>query len=707
MKNSKLFIALLSVVLISACESEPATTLQDSIVQSSAISNFDPANSVIPFPNDLLFLGSLDGTVNIPVADAADFSDPAVTINALDGFSTIAPFTTGFTGPIQASSIDGTSVKVYQVTLSPTPAPNNQGGAVVAINTTLTFNVDYTAAVSSVDSTGSTLAILPLRPLDPASGYYVVITSSLRSTDGNPMGASGAYAFAKGATPLETGGVSNFFGLTDAEAVALEPLRQLINRSESTLLAFDTSLSFSDIIMGWSFTTQSIGNVLTTVRDLTTGTPTSSLAASTVDLGFGAGAGKSPFGAANVFEGTLINVPYYLTAPAGDPTVILNNPWQALNEFPSGSGEFNLTGANPLPATTSSVTIPLLVTTPVDTINFPAPWKTVIFQHGTPSKRTAMLAAADALAQAGFATVAIDLPLHGLDPADPFYQSGLERTFDVDLVGQDSSGNIISLGPDGTVDSTGRHYINLSNLLMSRDNVRQSVADLFSLRAAIATMDVDGGGPDLNDTEVYFVGHSMGSIVGTTFASLATNVKDAVLANGGGGFPKLLDGSAAFSPSIVAGLAAAGIIKGTSDYEAFMGAAQTVVDAADPINYGETLASKGEGILFFEVVGGNTSPSDLVVPNTVPDGNDSSGTVPAPLSGTEPLLATMGLTHVNVTTVGTDLQVTTKFVAGDHSSVLDPTADAAVTTEMQTEMATFVATDGGTLLVSDPSVLTP
>ena len=46
---------------------------------------FDPANSVIPFPTNLLFSGSADGTLNIPVEDETDISDPQVALNALDG----------------------------------------------------------------------------------------------------------------------------------------------------------------------------------------------------------------------------------------------------------------------------------------------------------------------------------------------------------------------------------------------------------------------------------------------------------------------------------------------------------------------------------------------------------------------------------------------------------------------------------------------
>ncbi len=698
MKNSKLLIALLSVVLISACESEPSETLQASIVQSTAISNFDPANSVIPFPNDLLFAGTADGTLNIPVVDANDFSDPAVAMNALDGFSTIAPFTTGFTGPILDSSLSSASVKVYKVTLSSTP-----GGAVVnpASPATdpvpLVYGVNYVASVSSVDISGSTLAIVPLKPLDPISSYYVVITNSLKSTDSNPMGASGAYTFAKGIFPLETGGMSNFPALTDAEAVALEPLRQLVNTSETTLLAFDTSLSFSNIIMSWSFTTQSIGDVLTATRTTITGgaVPTTTLFDSLTD---------SPLGAADIYIGTL-EVPYYLTAAAStlDATV-LDSFWQ-------GAGGSNLTQFNTTAIVTSTETIPLMVSVPKPGTGSPYP--VVIYQHGITTNRATLLAVADALALAGMAVVAIDMPLHGLtgnetDGTEGFYNlTTTERTFDLDIVAQDpTTGDITATGPDGTTDTSGRHYINLTNLRNTRDNLRQSVSDLFTLRHAISGL--TDGTVTFDDTNIHFLGHSLGAMVGTVFTALepAVDVQDAVFAFGGGSLPKILDGSATFSPSIVAGLAAAGVVKGTPDYESFLGAAQTVVDSGDPVNYAIGLAAKGEGILFFEIVGGNSSPSDLVVPNTVPDGNDSSGTVPAPLAGTEPMLGLMGLNpQVNSDQVGADLQLTVKFTAGSHSSLLDPSVDAAVTTEMQTQMATFLASDGGFLDVTDPSDL--
>ncbi len=716
MKTTHLLMALLAIAVLASCESKPGETLQQNI-DTGNVSTFDPSNGIIPFPNDLLFQGTLDGTLNIPVADPADLSDPQVALNALDGFSTNAPFSAGFAEAIDPVSVTPASVRVFEVNLSSTP-----GGAVVApLKSELTFGVDFFATVSSIDA--STLVIHPLKPLKPIASYQVVITNALKSAKGNPMLASTTYALAKSTTPYyalpsgprEPNLPAGFDSFTDARLASLEGLRQLISTGENTLANNATpALTTGEIILSWSFTTQSAGNVLSTVRGIA-GTPATTVTAFTGDL-FGTGAGRTPLGAANIHVGT-IGVPYYLqvSTSANDPTA-LGSVWRAANPAFSGDTEKNLTQYNPLPAATNpALSIPILITTPADTATFPAPWKTVIFQHGITSDRTSMLAIADALAAAGFAVVAIDLPMHGVGSTSPFYSPGNERTFDLDLVTQDAiTGSVTAAAPDGVTDSSGTHFINLTNLLNTRDNVRQSVADLFAVTAAIGSINV-AGGTNLDAANVYFVGHSLGAIVGTPFLALETGVKDAVLAMGGSAVAKILDGSAAFGPVISAGLAANGVVKGTADYESFLGAAQTVVDSADPVNYSlnaagySASAAAGRGLLFFEIVGDSVlgNPSDLVVPNVVPDLTyDVSGTISAPLAGTEPQLTLLGLSQANTTTApGGKLLVTTKYIAGAHSSLLDPAPNSAVTTEMQKETANFLGSGGTALVVTDGSVL--
>ncbi len=708
MKNYKLIIAILAAFAIGACTSEPSEDLQDSIVESTPESNgsdnpaalFDPSNSVIPFPNNLLLSGSDDGTLNIPVDDEDDLSDPQVALNALDGFSTVAPMSAGFSTSIDSTTVNGTSVRLYEVTLS------GPGGAVVAIDSQLTFGIpgsgaDYFATVSSVDSSQSTLAILPLEPLEESESYMVVITDDLMTTGGDSFGPSVTYRLIKNlpaALVFEDPDLPGALQSLDATDLAtFEGLRQVVNVGEATVAASDATLEVSDIINSWSFTTQSIGDVLAAVRTSIRagGVPATTLGDSGAD---------SPLGAADIYVGSL-EVPYYLTAATGvnDPT--------PLSSFWEGAGGSHLTRYNTAAVSTGTQTIPLMVSVPK--AGGPPPYPVAIYQHGITTNRATVLAIADSLAAAGIAVVAIDMPLHGLtgnetDGTEAFYEAGgvSERTFDLDLVTQDGDGNITAATPDGTTDTSGRHYINLTNLRNSRDNLRQSVSDLFALAYAIDNLTNTGIGTiTFDNTNIDFIGHSLGAIVGTTFAALEPTVQDTVFAFGGASVPKILDGSASFGPPIAAGLAASGVNKGTADYESFLGAAQAVVDTVDAVNHGEALADKGEGILFFEIVGGNTALSDLVVPNTVPDGNDSSGTVAAPLAGTEPLLELMDLEQTNADVTAANTQNSVKFVSGSHSSLLDPTPDAAVTTEMQTQMATFLAAGGGFVDVTDDSLL--
>jgi dienelactone hydrolase len=710
MKTTNLLIALLATGVLAACESEPGESLQNNIDTGNS-SIFDPSNGVIPFPNDLLFQDSMDGTLNIPVDDPADLSDPQVALNGVDGFSTIAPFSTSFVGPIDPASVTASSVRVFEVTTAQ--------GAVVAHTAELMFGVDYIASVSSINP--ADLAIVPLRPLKPKTSYQVVVTKGLLSTKGNPMNSSTTYALAKAPGPngvyytLPSGPRAAVLpqalnSFSDEDLASLEGLRQLVSTGEATAAANAApALTTADITISWSFTTQSTTDVLSQVE-------TDVIAAAPVATIFPGGPIAVPGVTADIYAGSL-TVPYYLTAASGvnDPT--------PLGSFWKGAGDTNLAWqtANLSPVKTSDQTIPLLLSTPAGGCTGACP--VVIYQHGITTNRGTMLAIADSMAAAGFAVIAIDLPMHGItgnetDGTEGFYALGgtTERTFDLDLVTQDADGNITAEVPDNVTDTSGRHFVNLTNLLNSRDNIRQAVADLVALRFSLAAIDYNGatagGNLASGQANVRFLGHSLGGIIGLTFLAIDTQgVEDSVIAMSGGGIAKLLDGSASFGPTIAAGLATNGVLKGSSDFESFLGAAQTAIDSGDPINH-TAAAAANTGILFYEVVGGGGNPSDLVVPNRVPDGNDTSGTIPGPLSGTDPLVGVdadvsnpgLGLTQIAAGTLaGPNPKALMRFNAGDHGSLLSPASSLDVTTAMQTDAGTFFAT--GSVVVSNSSLL--
>ena len=648
-----------------------ALSSADAATRADFYARFNPAAGDLPFPTNLLFSSSTDGTLNIPVADPMNLADPRVAMNGLDGFSTVAPLTAQFSSSLNADTVKaGGAVRVFEVVLTnPFLDPKNRPFAITAVQRELKAGSDYEVTLLPQDTNQTTLTISPLLPLAPKTGYLVVLTDGIQDSSGYNALPSPTYALTKLPTSLiDDTGQSVIPGLSDAQAQALEPLRQLVNNQESA--AASQGLTKGGIVLSWTFMTQSIDDAFAALgKDLkplgmgvkATGLTTAALPS--VNLP----------GFSDIYAGVLA-IPYYLSKDKP-----LSGYWQTA----SGGA---VTRYNPLPAATAVLQIPVLMTVPNARSGQSKPatgWPVVIYQHGITRNRLDIFALADALSFAGFAVVAIDQPLHGVtDKSNPLYMAGMERTFDLDLVN-----NQTLLPPaDGLIDPSGNYFVNLQSLLTTRDNLREAAEDLRQLTATLPLVDLNGDGkPDLDTSHIRFVGHSLGGIVGGTFLGIEDNIASATLAMPGGGVAKLLDGSATFGPRIAAGLAAGGIIKGTPAYEAYLTSAQTVVDSGDPINYAAT-ATTLHPIHLIEVVGGDGVLPDQVVPNSV-DG--------APLAGTEPLARIMGLRSVS-RSVWDDkgLRAIVRFTQGDHGSIISPVASVGATAEMQGQMIDFLHSEG-------------
>jgi pimeloyl-ACP methyl ester carboxylesterase len=649
------------------------------------IAEFDPGNSVIPFPSNLLFTGTLDGTLNIPFPPGTTPADPAnmpiVAMNTLDGFSTIAPISTKFSAALNSATIlPGQTVRLFEVTTS-------VQGAVTGVVAELIPGLDYFALVSPTDSTQKTLVIKPLRPLNSNAQYMVVLTSGIKSTSGFNASPSTVFSLLKGTTPLvDVAGKTTTPLLTDAEAQQLEPLRQLTQTM--LLAAAGQGIPQSSVVLTWTFKTQTLGTVLAAIRAnsllLTPPAPTvvdAPPSPLTGGLGrldiatFAIANGLDPLLFPNVGSVVIgaVPLPYYLQAAANPQDTA---PLTGFFQFAPGSS---------VPTVQSTQTVPFLLTTP----NTPAPpggWPVVIFQHGFTVDKSVVMGIANTLAQAGFATIAIDSVLHG------------DRTFGLDLVTEildPITGDYIVTAevPDGVPDSSGRHYLNLASFLTFRDNIRQSVADLIHLtrmleaQAVIDVVNNTTGAPgadgltDIWNAGFKFVGHSNGGILGTLYMAVEPSVTTAVLANPGGIYSDIARNSTEISPLVLAGLAAQGIFPGSSEFDAFFVAAQTVLDDGDPINYGS--ASVGKNILLQK-----TTP-DAVVPN----------------ASTDALIGVLGLPQVGFAAGNSPFPGSgfVNLIQGDHSSFLSPAASLAATTEMQTETAIFLTT--GVIQTNDPLVV--
>jgi pimeloyl-ACP methyl ester carboxylesterase len=327
-----------------------------------------------------------------------------------------------------------------------------------------------------------------------------------------------------------------------------------------------------------------------------------------------------------------------------------------------------------------------------------------VFVHGFPRDRTDALLVADTMASRGLATIAIDLPLHGVTPSSaPYAQqfaTPFERTFDLDLQTNGQFGVPIA---DGQVDPTGVNFLNLSNVLVQRDNSRQAIADIIALVRTIPAIDFDGvAGADFDATRIHVIGYSLGGThAGTVLGLLGSEVKASALPSAAAMLTDTIKESATYGPLINNLLAANGLQADTSLYRNFFRNVQAAFDAADAVNYAPTMAGAAAGgrELYFSTFEGGAGgfPTDPVVP----------------VASTRRLIETVGGTgvppvnSVGITSVAGTNGGWVPFSQGIHNSLLDPGPSQATTIELQSEIADFLASDGDVIVITNAAVIEP
>jgi dienelactone hydrolase len=457
----------------------------------------------------------------------------------------------------------------------------------------------------------------------------------------------------------------------------------------------------SSVVASWSFSTVATRDTLaylaatTTPRSYTT---------------FATGLNTSFMGLpgiANIYGGTL-NIAYRLAVPpTTTSTNVLTTPWQAAGSSPSpliDPASRHLTRFNPVPAAGTALDIPLLLMVPNIMPKPPAGWPVVIFVHGFPRDRTDALLVSDSMASRGFATIAIDLPLHGVTPSSAAYAqpfaTPIERTFNLDLQINAQFG---VPGQDGQVDPTGVNFLNLTNVLVQRDNSRQAIADLIALIRTIPTMDFDGvAGADFDPARIHMIGYSLGGThAGTVLGLLGAEVKASALPSAAAMLTEAIKQSATYGPIINSLLAASGLPANTTLYRNFFRNMQAAFDAADTANYASTMAGAAAGgrELYFSTFEGGAGgfPTDPVVP----------------VNSTQRLISTVGGTGVTrVNSVGVTSVAGTNggwvpFSQGIHNSLLDPGPSAATTFELQGEIAQFLFDGGDQITITNGAVIQP
>ena len=654
-------VSLMAGAILSGCESGSSDTPQPiaftpapAPAGTGFVALYAPPVDVVPYPNDLY---NPTGTrVTVPVKITSPL---AAALNTLDGFSTTAAVNAPFNAPLDPASL------IPWNPLSMAPAAASIIVLNVTANAPLVPGVDYTVRVSTAaGSGGGVLEIVPLRPLSPRTRYAFIVTDGVRSTAGTAAGADLVFRAVRDA---------HLAGLTSIPGQpALTPLFQVVGPLVNA--AVGLGIPGNRVVVAWTMLTQSIPDVLDVVDATTAARPAflASAGITTAQLGLGLP------GLASIYTGWL-DVAYY-----GDPANPLTSFWVSSALAPP-----NVQNPSPI-ARVPNRRIPLLATLPNNQAQPAGGWPVVIFQHGITLNRTIMLAMADSFAQAGFAVVAIDLPLHGItDTANLLYQGpghpfgNNERHFNLDNVGATGV-----FAPDGQIDN-GWQILNVGNPLNARDHIRQAVSDTIALKRTLPSLNFPDGdaSPDLDANRMHFVGISLGSIISGVFLGLDSDIVTATLASPAGPWTSILTDPQAvdFGGPIRNALSAQGLPPGTVGFDNFVRDLQTVIDPVDPVNYAAAAAAN-HPLHVISVLG------DTAVPN----------------GPTDYIASLWGLPSVSTTTLTAPpatVNGIVRFTAGAHSSLFNPQPNAAVTAEMQQQTVIYAASGGGLIRILEPSLV--
>jgi dienelactone hydrolase len=626
-------LALAGAIAAASCVSVDTDPQETGSGSTKAIVEFDPGNSVVPFPNNLL-LDRTTGKVNLPAQCGESPLAGALrqlVVNALDGFGTFkTAMRITFTKPVDATSLTG-NIVLYRRTNGATPFDPATAQPIPVVilppGKTVRFSADCSTS-AEIDA----VTVVPAIPLPARSTYTVAVLAGVKSADGESFNASSTWGLVRQKDNPVT--VENGVIISDRT-----PLNPADAEDKATLLGLDllwkahaqglgfieaaTGKPRSDVLLSWEFTTQ------TTTAPLdpaSSGSPASAQP-------------KAPLTAVTTLATGSTDVPTHMEttlrtffgAPVGVCTALNCALVGAVYNGTATGANYQSPGTNPIPG---GPTVPGPWSSPVTPMKFgdnalsvriltpasvmPASgWPTIVFGHGLGGNRFMSYFVASQLAGQGFATVSIDFVAHGA------------RAVQISNAGACATPNP-SLTPQcyAPIFST--------NLASTRDNIRQSVLDVQAVVNSIkaCTAAAPCGGFSADATKIGYMGISLGGIIGGVITA-TTDVKGAVLNVPGVGLVDILENTEnlAIRCSTVDGLIDAGIITGTKwngvsgagatgtcagtewrsqpGYLTFSSIARWVLDSSDGANFTSRLAAKR--FLIQKV------KDDAVVPNVATD----------------------------------------------------------------------------------------
>jgi pimeloyl-ACP methyl ester carboxylesterase len=482
------------------------------LLASGVTVNWNPQDPTIgPYPTDVLTIPDStqkNGTrINLPMPDCttnpSDCQDVQL-INQLDGFQTVPRITVNFSGPVAVNSIHHA---VYYVAL------DNLTQEESGIN--FTGQMLYTTQMV-YDPTTNTLYGKPDGNLDQHRQYAIIVLDVIHDLAGDPVVADPGYTAC-----VQPG--TNSSTATDY----CTELSQVV----SNLAA---QFAPANIVSASVFTTMNVTSWMEgAYAQLPNVVPPPTPVQPPALIQF------SNIASLVLHEQVAVNPSQFV-----DVALPITNPLitgiGAIGFGSFASPNFlNSQQVIPWTPTAQPVSLPGSVNEIYFHVYLPslpkpaAGYPVVIFGHGLgDSQWGGPTVVAPTLAQAGFATVAINAVGHGFGPLSQ-------------VIITDPSGNVTTLTAGGRgVDLNGDGQIGPYEgcLAMNpgevglRDCLRQTALDLSELVRTIQSgVDLDGDGtPDLDSTKIYYVGQSLGSLYGTIFSAMDPAVRAAVLNVGGG-----------------------------------------------------------------------------------------------------------------------------------------------------------------------------
>ena len=574
---------------------------------------FDPGNSIVPFPNNLAL--SADGT-HVDIPEQCDES-PATTatrvgiLNKLDGFGTYQlAMQVTFSEDVDPATLNDQTIVLYKRATGITGATDAPSAAIpLIIIPGMTLRRPHGAPECGDPVMVSSATIVPRIPLDQLSFYSAAVLKGVKTMSGADYTASFTWSLVRLAdNPVVLNNQGEVFtNKTPLDPGKPEQLAQLLGinllwKAHAKALAFLESKGHArtDILVAWEFRTQTTTDPLdpAVANSPASNVPASPLTAvvSLTDnlnrtappfvlcdpagggpggdsnvqcfmkISLGAAAGASgaaiyPTGNAlcaaagcaaigNVIAGVLTSKQYQTAKPnAFDATKPIPGQWSD-PLHPTAVRDEAIQIFGFLPATAP----------PAGGYPF------VVFGHGLGSTKKSLIAVAPSLAgsPAHYASISIDFVAH---------DSRAVRISNDAALG---CADVGSTPPDPTKAPQCYHPFLSSDLGADRDDFRQSVLDvqglIRGLKACGTASCIAGAGATygvadfkVDPAHISYLGLSLGSILGGMITATSPDLKASVLNVPAAGWLDVLENTQTkeISCGLVDGLIDAGIVMGT------------------------------------------------------------------------------------------------------------------------------------------------